>query len=478
MNFILEQRQLILEEGNTAQSYLKDFLEKFNKSSRDISILEPLHGDLDFSILKDYGITNITKIVLTKGEITGITGLPESLLEFECPDNLLISLDGLPSNLIRIEIPYNYLENFDVASLTKLEMLIVNDNKLTDIENIPSTIKELNCSNNKLTFLNLTGIIGLQKLIVSNNPITVIENLPEGIVDFKMENTPSIEFRNSSAAAILENRNDDLTQTQKNKKNVNEALNEYFKMKNLYQEKNLKMKQKVFEKIKSKREAKKEVLKIKPPCVKCKRPVGSVFEKKNNRYIARCGDAVKPCSLDIAIFTGNSMTLDYTLELFREECDESKETIIRQKLNTLFNYTTEEQSIRIFKQKLEDYNSESNIYKDLLNRNNELFHNVDKQHLIDKKNDIIFHLNERVQDLLKEYKKTQNKEVLNQAVHIQIKEIQPEIRNLRNLKYEIMEMNEVSEKNQNIYTVFQYPIELSKLINNSGEPPRVIKFVK
>jgi hypothetical protein len=327
--------------------------------------------------------------------------------------------------------------------------------------------------------LNLSGVIGLEKLIVSNNPITVIENLPEGIVDFKMENTPDIEFRNSSTAAILENSNNESSETQKNKKNVDEALNEYFKMKNLYQEQNLKMKQKVFEKIKSKREAKKEVLKIKLPCVKCKRPVGTVFDKKNNRYIARCGDVVKPCSLDIEIFVGSSnMTLEHSLELFREECDDLKDTIIRQKLNTLFNYTTEEQSIKLFKQKLEDYNSDSKIYKILLDRNNELFHNDDKQHLINKKNDIIFHLNERVQELLKEYEKTQNKEILIQAVHIQIKEIQPEIRNLRNLKYEIMEMNEMSEKNQNIYNVFQYPIELSKLINDSGEPQRVIKFVK
>jgi hypothetical protein len=64
MNIIEEQRERILKENNTAQAYLKDFLEKINKESRDISILEPLHGDLDFGILKEYGITNITKIIL------------------------------------------------------------------------------------------------------------------------------------------------------------------------------------------------------------------------------------------------------------------------------------------------------------------------------------------------------------------------------------------------------------------------------
>jgi hypothetical protein len=474
MNIIEEQRERILKENNTAQAYLKDFLEKFNKSSRDISILEPLHGDLDFGILKEYGITNITKIVLTKGEITSINGLPESLLEFECPDNLLTVLDGLPSNISRIEIPHNYLENIDLSSMENLETLIINDNKLTTIENIPPNIKELNCSNNNLSSLNLSGVVKPEKLVVSNNPITVIENLPEGIVDFQMENTPSIEFRNSSAAAIVEN-----NEPNEKQKNVQDALNEYFKLKSTYETTIYNMKKKVFEKADTKRQAKREVLTIKPPCIKCKRPVGSVFSRKNGRYNAICGDSVKPCGLDIQIFVGESnMQLNYILDIFREDNEELKEKIIRQKLDTLFNYTTEQESIKLFKKELEEFNSNSGIYKKLLDINNDLFHSVDKKRLIEKKNDEIFNLNERVTALLKEYENTQNKELLKEAVYIQIKEIQPEIRNLRNLKYEIMELNEQIENNKRKYSLYQYPVELTKLDSNIGEPHRVIKFNK
>jgi len=472
MNIIQEQRDNILKENNTAQAYLKDFLEKFNKASRDITILESLHRDLDFSVLKDYGITNITKIVLTKGDITSIIGLPESLLEFECPDNLLVSLDGLPNNISRVEIPYNYLEDFDLSSLTNLQTLIINDNKLTTIDNIPSNIKELNCSNNNLSSLNLSGVIRLEKLIVSNNPITVIENLPEGIVDFQMENTPSIEFRNSSAAAIVEN-----NEPKEKQKNVKDALNDYFKLKSTYENMIHDMKKKIFEKADTKRQAKRDVLTIKPPCMKCKRPVGTVFSKKNGRYNAICGDSAKPCGLDIQIFVGESnMQLNYILEIFHEDNEELKEKIIRQKLDTLFNYTTEQESIKLFKKELEEFNSNSSIYKKLLDRNDELFHSIDKKHLIGKKNDEIFHLIERVNALLKEYENTQNKELLKQAVHIQLKEIQPEIRNLRNLKYEIMELNEQIENNKRKYSLYQYPVELSKLDSELGEPMRVIKF--
>jgi hypothetical protein len=79
---------------------------------------------------------------------------------------------------------------------------------------------------------------------------------------------------------------------------------------------------------------------------------------------------------------------------------------------------------------------------------------------------------------LKEYENTQNREILKQAVYIQIKEIQPEIRNLRNLKYEIMELNEQIENNKRKYSLYQYPVELTKLDSNIGEPHRVIKFNK
>jgi hypothetical protein len=239
------------------------------------------------------------------------------------------------------------------------------------------------------------------------------------------------------------------------------------------------MKKKIFEKADTKRQAKRAVLSIKPPCIKCKRPVGSNFSKKNGRYTAICGDTVKPCGLDIQIFVRDSnQQLDYMLEIFREDSEESKDNIIRQKLNTLFNYTSEERSIQLFKKELEKYNSNSNIYKSFIDKNNELFHSIDKKHLIEKKNDEIFHLIERVNALLKEYENTQNKELLKQAVYIQIKEIQPEIRNLRNLKYEIMELNENTENYQRKYSLYQYPVELSKLNTNIGEPQRVIKFNK
>lgn len=469
MNIIQEQRQRILKENNTAQTRLKDILEKFNKASRELALVEPLHGDLDFSILKEYGITNLSKITCTKGEITSVIGIPESVSDFECPDNLLINLDNLPSGLIVIEIPHNYLETIDLSALIKLETLIISDNKLTAIRNIPPTLKTLDVNSNKLTSLNLAGVLAMESLIVSNNPIALIENMPEG-TQVKMENTPSIEFRNSSVADTMFGGADpSVTRS----KHVDESLNEYFRMKSAYEEKFYKQKKRIFERSESKKQAKKEILKIRAPCVKCKRPVGTVFSLKSGKYTAKCGDVQNPCKLDIQIYVGESnMRLDYILNIFHEDNEEIKNTIIEQKLDTLFNYTSEEDSIKSFKKELEAFTSNGKTFKKLLDKKNELFFNVDKKKLIEKKNGEIFRINERIQMLIKEYEKTQNKEILKQAVQMQVKELSPEIRNLRVLKNETMEIL----KDESEYVLFQYPVEIPKIEHNVGEPMRVIKF--
>jgi hypothetical protein len=468
MNIIQEQRQRILKENNTAQTRLKDILEKFNKASRELVLIDPLHGDIDFSILKEYGLTNLTKITCSKGEITSVVGLPESVTMFECPDNLLINLENLPSGLNTIEIPHNYLETIDLSTLVKLETLIISDNKLTAIQNIPSTLKILDVANNKLTSINLVGVLVMESLIVSNNPITVVENMPEG-VQIKMENTPSIEFRNSAIAEETFNDPKPVTRG----KQIDEALNEYFRMKSTYEDKFYKQKKRILEKSESKKQAKREILTIKPPCVKCKRPVGTVFSLKNGRYSANCGDVQSPCKLDIQIYVGDTtMPLGYILRIFNEDNNEIKDTIINQKLDTLFSYTSEEDSIKNFKKELDAFTTNSKTFKKLLDKNNELFFNEDKKRLIEKKQGEIFIINERIQALVKEYEKTQNKEILKQAVQMQVKELSPEIRNLRLLKNETMEV--ITEETE--YRLFQYPVEISKLEHNVGEPMRVIKF--
>jgi hypothetical protein len=477
MEVIREQRENVIINNNTAQETLARLLERVTSSAERIHIKEALHGDIDFSILRTSGLTSVQYITLSKGEITNITGLPENLLGFYCPDNLLIELENLPTTLKSITIPHNFLTRINVSRLKQLEVLNIIDNKLTKLENLPTTLNTLYCENNKLTELNLEGVTELTTLYVSNNPITVIENFPEKVSDFVMENTPSIEFRNSPKLSLTSIKSSPDADATLLDRDYIQSLNEYFRIKSKYQAAERKLKAKIYDKHVNKRAAKREILSIKPPCVKCKRAVGTIFSRKKYRYAATCGDAQNPCPLRIELYVGTIMPIEYMVYLIKEDVDTMKETIIRQKLDTLFNYINEEKSVELFKKEMESYTSNSMTYKELLDKQNALFYDEHKRELIEKKMGVMFETIESNRVLLDEYLKTGNKEVLKTAVDIQIKELIPESRNLRMLKYEVMELlSEENSKKVMEHTLFQYPVSVHKIDYVFGEPPRVIKF--
>lgn len=473
MNIIREQRETVNKENNTAQTQMMNILDSMNKKTNAIEIREPLHGQLDFSILREMGFGMIESIVLVEGEITDIANLPQGLKTLECPKNLLFSLENIPVTLENLIIPYNYLTTVDVSALENLKVLNVAYNKLALLNKFPLSIVEIRCDHNAdLQQLNLLGLDNLKLLHISNTKIALIENMPEGVADFQMDNTPNIEFRNATLISGAK-RDDD----QAKKMNYIESLNEYFRLKASYEKKLYTMKKKAVEKAGSKKEAKRNLGMVKAKCITCDRPVGSIFSKKNNRYAALCGDPKAPCKLDIQIFSGIVNPLSFMLDIYREDIDSLKDAVIQQKLDTLFSYVSEEESVELFKKELEAYNEGSKTFKGLLDRQNELFFNKDKKELIDKKNDTVFRLIETIRKLLEEYVKTANRKLLETAMDLQVNELLPEIRNLRILKSEIMQINESEKSNVTTYGLFKFPVELDKLDHSFSEPPRVIKFI-
>jgi hypothetical protein len=264
----------------------------------------------------------------------------------------------------------------------------------------------------------------------------------------------------------------------KQEKNYLESINEYFKMRKKYNDTIYKMKKNIHNNETSKKKARKEKMKLKPACIKCKRPVGTIFSFKNNRYVAICGDDKTPCSLNIEIYNGKSNDIYYMIDIFKEDIDNLKDDIIRQKMDTLFNYVTEDKSIELFKKQMKLYNEDSVIYKEIVDKYKTLFDNKHLQNRISQKNEEIFRLIEKSKGFLEEYNKTQNKEFLKLSLEIQIKEIIPETENLRRLKHEVMEIIEETKNYNSTYTLFKHPVLLSKIDYNMGEQQRVIKFNK
>jgi hypothetical protein len=478
MNIIQEQREEIIHDNNTAQGELSEYLSKLRKTIDTVDIREPLSGDLDFAILRELGLSNIKNILLPEGEITNITNLPEGLLKLVCPKNLLISLDNIPGSLLHLEIPHNYLKSIDISYLDELTTLIISHNHFSIIENLPSKIVELYCENNKLTTIDLVGLVDLHKLNVSNNRITIIENLPENIIDFRMENNPSIEFRNSpSAVSTIEKSTKVLNETNtKQSIDFNESIHKYFALKSDYETKLRNARKKAFQSTTSKKIGKKRAMEVKAACVNCKRAVGTSFYRKDERYYALCGDSKAPCSLNIEIYSGNFSPKIDLLYTFKELVDESKDNIIRQKMDTLFAYVSEKKAAEDYKKAIEEYNLDNQMFKELFEIYTEQYHSINNLELLQKRRNFVFHAIERIRELLAEYEKTNNTELLKAAVQIQINDLYPIVRNMRKEHMEIIRSDSTAKAPQ--FYLFKNDVALSKLEHTFGEQPRVIRFRK
>ena len=481
---INERRETIIKENNTAQQVLEDILDTLNKRTDILDIREPLHGDLDLTLLKEHGFQRVKTIIFQEGEITSIQNIPEGIKALFCPNNLLSSLSGLPSSLIQLEIPHNYISKLDFTEIVSLKQLTISHNRFENLDTIHIllSLEEFDAQNNLLTHLNLQGLSKLRSLNISNNKITVIENLPQEIVDFLYENNPSIEFRNSNLDFLsnTDETGDELGENEniQQKINYNDAVLKYFKLKTKYEKKAHDMKKEAYN-----AGGKKLLKTVKPPCVNCKRPVGSIFSLKDMRYTAICGDATNPCRLNIELFKGNFYSLDFFLYFYKEQVESIKTDIICEKLDTLFSYVDEKQSIPLFKRVLERYNATNKMYTEMTETNNELHANPHKMELIQRKKDMIFILTEKINGLLTDYENTRNRELLKAAVELQVNELHPEIRNLRLLEHELMEIvvdapaDVVAFANYYLlHSLNQNDVALTKLEYNSDEPQRVIKY--
>ena len=501
MNIIIEQRNNILENNNIGTTELRNVLETLNKRIERLEFKESLHGDLDFSVIKEFGLGMVEEIIIHKGDVTSVSNLPEGIKKFTCNLNLLIELENLPVSIEELDINNNYIDVIEVDYLKNLQVLHCSSNRITKLDKLPASLQTLKCENNSiLDTLHLGNTKTLKVLHISNTNIHIIHEFPDGVSDFVMENTPSIEFRNAETNISLNaaNKKDDET---RNKTYV-DSLNSYFKIKAKYEKELNTLKRKVYKKSSTKKMGRNAVLQVKPNCIKCQRPVGTIFDTKDHKYKAFCGDTRNPCTLDIQIYNSFLVTYQDFMHEYQEVIESSKEKIICDKLDTLFGYITEEDSIRVFNEELTNYNQSVRMYNNLNQSYSDIHENTIKNELITKKNESIFKLTESMRTLLNEYKKTDNIEILKQAVRVQYDQITPETRNLRMLKYEVMEVDSREPKRDNEnsmiildsncqiefklkpspdileHVLVQHPVELNKREYLVDEPPNVIKFIK
>jgi len=470
-SFIEERRQNILEEKNTAQQDVLDYLENLHPAITELVFKEPLSGSIDFSILSTCNFTNITSIKFVPGNITSIINLPNTITELSCPNNLLVDLDDFSNSgghsLVVLEIPENGITHLDFKSLKNLKSLNITKNNFTTLRDLPFSLEILFCNNNKIKELDLEGVENLKTLHCENNPMLVISHYNYTITDLKMDNDSNLEYEETTNHAEM---NPSVE--------VNNAIRYFFQLKNEYEKKRFQQRKTVYSKATSKKNAKKIIQNLKYKCIHCGQPgtpEGTIFSIKDRIFTAFCG-ATNKCNLNIKIFAGYFSNLYAYYKLFKEELEHNKSEIIKQKLDTLFNYVDEKKSVELFKKEMKEYSDNNILLKEISQSYHNIYHNEEINEKIMEQRREIDSINSKIEKLLKEYNSSNNRLYLNEAIHTHIDELLPTTRNLRYLIFELCEMEFVKQGKEEIHVLIQKPNKIQKMDYTFNEPAKVIQY--
>lgn len=294
----------------------------------------------------------------------------------------------------------------------------------------------------------------------------------------------SIRLRNLQYSGVKEN---PTSSKEKQKFTHNEAINEYYRLKDKYEssyyEKYVKP---IVKSNKSKREKRVEYSRLpKKECINCKRNVGTIFNVSPDnemvrRFTAKCGDLSEPCPLDIQITSSYNEQIDVLVNSGLNIIEELKLRIIKEKNNVMF-FNDKVNSIfdkLIDKLKTETENTGFIIETNILKNNN-----PEKEMLLKKTIDEFGKgLLLPFKQMINEYIETNNELKLNEAVKFYVYEMKSKLKEIQSLKYnvnyiEYEENYDTSESIKDVYKLIQLPNSLEDTEFSIEKDNNVLKFV-
>lgn len=227
-----------------------------------------------------------------------------------------------------------------------------------------------------------------------------------------------------------------------------DALNEYFKLKNKFENDVNAYKKKIINNITlSKREKRSEFLKIMPKCVNCKRPSkkGTLFSttfipetEKTGGYrklSAVCGNLVDPCNLDIEIHIGETEPLDKLITNVRNEIKTYKNKIIDDKNKLLFGLITTEKALENFDFNKTYINDLTSIYELYLDKWNKIVDNPEKKTELEDAFILSYENIDKIKKCIKQMNEKNDSQFAATAANIYITTLKPLLDKIRHLKY-------------------------------------------
>jgi len=293
--------------------------------------------------------------------------------------------------------------------------------------------------------------------------------------DYDLENDViNITEPTKTQPAILFEDEDKMIEPSSDQDIINkEAISNYYKLKFQYESKIQDFKRKILGNTSlTKKERRSRFSKFVFKCINCKRNGGSIFSNKNRTLKAVCG-ASPPCKLNIEIEHGEYTSRENAVKILSENFEKLKTSIIRTKLDLLFNYIDESSAVKNFEEKRKELNEAGEMYNFFLTDTLLITDNPSKFNNIETATSRFYLYIQELQILMKDFNTEQNERLINDAVELYKSKILPTADRIRNLKYAYNAV-EYDEKN-NTYHLIQNPYTIVQLEKNIGQTIKIIK---
>jgi ribosomal protein S27E len=244
-----------------------------------------------------------------------------------------------------------------------------------------------------------------------------------------------------------------------------EKLNEYYKLKNEYETRIQTQKNGILKDSTLTMKRKQEKYrKMKVKCINCGRNVGTIFENNSNILTAICGDILAPCKLDIKINRGKFVHLEDLMYIAQESVDNLKEEIIETKLDLLFGYETETNTLTKFTELKELLTGDLELVLKYKTHFIEIISNLDNKSTLNTKMTVFYNKISLIKSTIEEFNETGQIQLIKDMIILYDTEMTPLLAELRNLKYKYMAMEydidtDTHRLVKNIYTLHDMNIE-------------------
>lgn len=197
-------------------------------------------------------------------------------------------------------------------------------------------------------------------------------------------------------------------------------------------------------------------------CINCKQIGGTIFENKKDYFKVICGNTSTPCELNIDIKKFKITNIKDKINEIQNNINNFKQEIILLKLDYMFDYIDDNESIKKFEKLKINLNNSYDIYNKLL----------DNFNIITKKNSSYFNtledkktnLNENIEKYKKlcdMYKSTNQSIYKKEAILLYINNIMKINNDILNYKYNLIFVDNIDQENilnLNTYTIDQLEI--------------------